>query len=202
MAAYMRGVAPFLGIRAADRRLALRYAWKDLPNPTSDELGSAALLLMAAMEREFHYAASDLIGCYRKFADESFLSMYATQLLTEVPWWDTVDAFVSAGVSPLARRYDTATVIEDWSESSDIWLIRAAIGHQRGWKHQTDVGMVLRLSDRHWDNPEFFVAKAIGWALRDLVRVDPAAVREFLKTRRKRNAVAEREARRGLDRVT
>jgi 3-methyladenine DNA glycosylase AlkD len=62
--------------------------------------------------------------------------------------------------------------------------------------------MVLRLSDRHWDNPEFFVAKAIGWALRDLVRVDPAAVREFLKTRRTRNAVAEREARRGLDRVT
>jgi 3-methyladenine DNA glycosylase AlkD len=202
MAAYMRGVAPFLGIRAADRRRALRYAWMDLPNPTSDELGSAALLLMAEMEREFHYAASDLIGRYRKFADESFLSSYATQLLTEVPWWDTVDAFVSAGVSPLARCFDTSTVIEDWSESSDIWLIRAAIGHQRGWKRQTDVGMVLRLSHRHWDNPEFFVAKAIGWALRDLVRVDPAVVREFLETGRTRNAVAEREARRGLDRVT
>jgi len=59
-------------------------------------------------------------------------------------------------------------------------LIRAAIQHQRGHKQSTDVPRVLELCDRHWVDPEFFVAKAIGWALRDLSRLDPDAVRRFL----------------------
>jgi 3-methyladenine DNA glycosylase AlkD len=202
MAAYMKDIAPFLGIGAPERRRALREAWSGAPSPTSAEVGEAAMLLMKEREREFHYAAYDIIDWNVRRADDYFLDTYVTDLLTTKPWWDTVDGLVNAAVSPLCRRFDAAWLIDEWSESGDIWLVRAAIGHQRGWKRDTDVPRVLQLCERHWSNSEFFVAKAIGWALRDLVRIDPDAVRRFLASRRIPNSVAEREARRGLDRLT
>lgn len=202
MAAYMKDIAPFLGIGAPERRGVLREAWSGAPSPTSADLGEAAMLLMKEREREFHYAAYDIIDWNVRRADDYFLDTYVTDLLTTKPWWDTVDGLVNAAVSPLCRRFDAAWLIDEWSESGDIWLVRAAIGHQRGWKRDTDVPRVLQLCERHWSNSEFFVAKAIGWALRDLVRIDPDAVRRFLASRRIPNSVAQREARRGLDRLT
>ena len=197
----MKGIAPFLGIGAPERRGALRAAWRDAPPPTSAQVGEAAMLLMKEREREFHYAAYDIIDWNVRRADDYFLATYVTDLLTTKPWWDTVDGLVNAAVSPLCRRFEASWLIDEWSESGDIWLVRAAIGHQRGWKRDTDVPRVLQLCDRHWGNSEFFVAKAIGWALRDLVRIDPDAVRRFLASRKAPNSVAEREARRGLDRL-
>jgi 3-methyladenine DNA glycosylase AlkD len=198
MRAYMQNIAPFLGISAPERRRGLRPAWSVLTAPSSDELGDAARLLMAESEREFHYAAYDLIDRYRKQADDAFLAVYVTELLTTKPWWDTVDGLVTAAVSPLCRKYDAEWLIDEWSESGDRWLIRAAIGHQRGWKAQTDIGRVIGLCDRHWGNSEFFVAKAIGWALRDLARIDAPAVERFLDVHPDTNRVAIREAQRGL----
>ena len=181
------------------RRAALRDAWRDLPAPTSDELGRAAVELMAQPERELHYAAYDLIDRYRTVADDRFCPDHVERLLTTKPWWDTVDGLVSAAVSPLCRRFDHHDLIDRWSASGDRWLVRAAIDHQRGWKDATDTARVLDLCDQHWAESEFFIAKAIGWALRDLARLDPGAVMAFLAAHPERNTVAEREARRGLE---
>jgi 3-methyladenine DNA glycosylase AlkD len=200
MAAYMKHVAPFLGIQAKERRQALRQAWRGLAAPTSDALGSAARRLMAQPERELHYAAYDLIARYLDAADASFLGDHVEDLLTTVPWWDTVDGLGTAAVSPRSRREDATDVIERWSASGDTWLIRAAIQHQRGWREDTEVARVLDLCDRHWASREFFVAKAIGWALRDLAALDPAEVEGFIDSHPDRNTVALREARRGLER--
>ena len=197
---YMKHIAPFLGIATPERRHLLRAAWRGLPTPSSDELGRAAAALMARREREYHYAAYDLLARFIDAADEQFLRRWATQLLTTTPWWDTVDGIGTAAVSPLCRRYDSAATIDEWSESGDRWLIRAAIQHQRGWRRSTDVERVLGLCHRHWGEREFFIAKAIGWALRDITRLDPEAVRRFLADHRG-NAVAEREATRGLTRA-
>ncbi len=198
-AAYMKHVAPFLGLTTPERRRLLRHAWAGLPAPDSGALGAAAVQLMALREREYHYAAVDLLDRFVHSADERFLRQWVTELLTTVPWWDTVDALGSAAVSPLCRRFDASSIIDDWSESGDRWLVRAAIQHQRGWGRGTDVARVLGLCARHWENREFFVAKAIGWALRDLTRVDPGAVRAFVADH-DANAVARREAARGLAR--
>lgn len=202
MQCYMKDIAPFLGVQAVPRVRALREEWHDLRAPSSTELGSASLDLMAEGPREFHYAAADLIHRYIAVANESFCPRYVTRLLSTKPWWDSVDSFVSVAVSPLTRRYGHDDLVDQWSESGDRWLIRAAVGHQRGWKDHTDVARVIGLCDRHWANPEFFVAKAIGWALRDLTVIDADAVRRLLSSRMQRNAVAEREARRGLERLT
>ncbi len=199
---YMKHIAPFIGIATPERRAFTKDAWSDLSNPTSDELGEAAIKLFALREREYHYAAYDLIARYISATDEYFLAEFLEPLLTTKSWWDTVDGLVTAGVSPLCRRYDATKIIDDWSESGNIWLIRAAIGHQRGWKSDTDISRVLELCDRHWTNEEFFVAKAIGWALRDLTSIEASAVRRFLATHKARNTVAVREAMRGLARCS
>jgi len=200
-AKYMKHIAPFIGITATDRRRLLKALWRDLPTPSSKELGQACVKLMSLPEREFHYASYDLLETYINSVDEYFLAEYLERLLTTTSWWDTVDGFVNAGVSPICRRFDATAIIDDWSESENRWLIRAAIGHQRGWKKDTDVDYVLAICDRHWHDSEFFVAKAIGWALRDITSFNPKTVRGFLAEHPTRNSVALREAERGLQRA-
>lgn len=198
MKRYMKDVAPFLGITAPDRRAALKAAWKGIDQPSSAELGEAARALMALEEREYHYGAFELIEQCRRYADDLFLDAYGTTLLTTKPWWDTVDGLVSAAVSPLCKVADQSALIDYWSESGNIWLIRSAITHQRGWKADTDIPRILDLCDRHWANRKFFVAKAIGWALRDIARMNPVSVGEFLDSHPLKNSVATREALRGI----
>ena len=127
MRAYMKDVAPFLGIRAGERRRALHSAWHDLEPPDSDQLGEACLALVGLREREFSYAAYDLIARYLDVADETFLIEFMQDLLTTKPWWDTVDGLGTAGVSPLCQRYDAREIVYLWSRSGDRWLIRAGL---------------------------------------------------------------------------
>ena len=196
--AYMKDVAPFLGISAPDRRRALRRAWLGLRAPSSDELGDAALLLMQERDREFHYAAYDAIAHWFSTVDGTFLPKYGEALILSTPWWDTVDGLVTAMVSPCMQQFHHDALIDRWSESGNRWLIRAALGHQRGWKSATETHRVLQLCERHWNDTEFFVAKAIGWALRDLARLHPDVVEGFLNDQQYMNRIAIREARRGL----
>ena len=196
----MKEIAPFIGITAPDRRRLTKEAWKSLRAPTSDELGKAALALMQLPQREYHYAAYDLIETWIDTTDDYFLAEHVERLLITTPWWDTVDGLVNAAVSPLCYRYDATEIINDWSDSGNTWLIRAAIGHQRGWKRDTDIERVFEICDQHWPNQEFFIAKAIGWALRDITRIDKRSVQRFLKQHHTKNTVAAREALRGLNR--
>lgn len=196
--AYMKGVAPFLGLTASGRREALRAAWRALPAPTSAELAAGARALMRQREREFHYAAYDLLQWHPHVPDAGFVRRHGAELLLTTPWWDTVDGLVTALVSPQLRRFPDQQLVDEWSGSGERWLIRAALGHQRGWKSDTDIPLVLGLCDAHWQDKEFFVAKAIGWAMRDIARMDPSAVRRFLDTHGPTNRVAIREAERGL----
>jgi 3-methyladenine DNA glycosylase AlkD len=155
---------------------------------------------MQLPQREYHYAAYDLIETWIDTTDDYFLAEHVERLLITTPWWDTVDGLVNAAVSPLCYRYDATEIIDDWSNSGNTWLIRAAIGHQRGWKRDTDIERVFEICDQHWPNQEFFIAKAIGWALRDITRIDKRSVQRFLKQHHTKNTVAAREALRGLNR--
>jgi len=199
---YMKHIAPFIGIATPERRAFTKAAWTDLTNPTSDELGEAAIKLFGLPEREYHYAACDLIARYISATDEYFLAEFLEPLLITKSWWDTVDGLVTAGVSPLCFRYDATKIIDEWSSSENIWLVRAAICHQRGWKLETDFDRVLEICAQHWEQREFFIAKAIGWALRDLAPLSPSAVRHFLHSHPQPNTVARREAERGLARCS
>ncbi|CAN2183288.1 COG4912 Predicted DNA alkylation repair enzyme [Candidatus Nanopelagicaceae bacterium] len=192
--AYMKEIAPFIGIRAPERRKVAKELAKKLSPQTSDELGQTARALWKLPEREYHYLACDLIEIFIDCADKNFLAEHIEFLISHKSWWDTVDLLGSTAVSPLTLKYQSVTLMRKWSKSSNIWLNRAAIQHQRGRKSETDIPLLLEFLDYHSDQSEFFIAKAIGWALRDLSRVNNLEVKKFLKEHPELDKVAVREA--------
>jgi 3-methyladenine DNA glycosylase AlkD len=199
--AYMKDIAPFIGVATPLRRVLVKKLALNLKVPTSAELGATAKALWKMDEREFQYAANDLIDIHVGVADKNFLEAHVEYLVIHKSWWDTVDGLGSVAISPLTDKYGCEKLMEKWNNSDNIWLNRAAIQHQRGRKYETDVKLVLRYCDDHSESTEFFIVKAIGWALRDLVRIDPGAVQKFLKEHPDLGRVAVREAERGLSRL-
>jgi len=198
---YMKDVAPFLGVQTPDRRNLVKKIAKEMKIPSSTELGNTARALWKLDEREYQYAANDLISIHVAVADAKFLQDHVEFLITHKSWWDTVDGLGSVAVSPLSDKYGCEKLIERWNKSSNIWLNRAAIQHQRGRKYEADNKLILRYCHDHCESTEFFIVKAIGWALRDMARVSPREVRDFLKDHPNLGRVAVREAERGLRRI-
>lgn len=197
---YMKDIAPFLGVKTPERRTLVKKIARELDLPTSDELAQTARALWKQEEREFHYAAFDLIQIHIDIANKKFLEEHVEYLITHKSWWDTVDGLGSAAVSPLTDKYGCEKLIEKWNKSENIWLIRSAIQHQRGRKYEADNKLILRYCHEHADSQEFFIVKAIGWALRDMAKVSPRDVRNFLREHPNLGRVAVREAERGLGR--
>jgi 3-methyladenine DNA glycosylase AlkD len=197
---YMKDIAPFLGVKTPERRSLVKKIARELDLPTSDELAQTARALWKLEEREFHYVAFDLIQIHIDVANKKFLEDHVEYLITHKSWWDTVDGLGSAAVSPLTDKYGCEKLIEKWNKSTNIWLIRSAIQHQRGRRFEADNKLILRYCHEHAESTEFFIVKAIGWALRDMAKVSPREVRKFLMEHPDLGRVAVREAERGLGR--
>lgn len=197
---YMKNIAPFLGVKTPKRREIVKKIARSLETPSSDQLAMTARALWKLEEREYQYCGYDLIQIYVDIADRNFLSDHVEYLITHKSWWDTVDGLGTAAVSPLTDKYGCRKLMDSWNKSSNIWLIRAAIQHQRGRKLETDTGLILKYCHDHVSSEEFFIQKAIGWALRDISRFFPQEVRKFLKEHPNLSKVALREAERGLNR--
>ena len=98
--------------------------------------------------------------------------------------WDTIDALdtVIGQIGLSDKRVDQLML--DWSQASDFWLRRIAIDHQRGRKEKTKPGLLAKIIDNNLSREEFFINKAIGWALRDYSKTNPPWVKEFLASRK------------------
>lgn len=195
MAAYLRDQFPFLGIGAPDRRSALRRAWHALPAPTATELSGALRALWNLPEREYQHCGCDLLARYIRVCPAAFLTGTVQDLVTSRSWWDTVDALRSAAVGPLvAKDPDLVRVLWEWLESSNRWLVRSAIIHQLGYRADTDPAVLFGMCARRATDREFFIAKAIGWALRTYARQAPDDVRAFVADHPELSPLARREA--------
>jgi 3-methyladenine DNA glycosylase AlkD len=192
--AYMKDIAPFLGVMTPVRRALVKSILSKLPVPTSDEIAETVRALWKLEEREYQYAGNDLLAKYNLQLDKKFLADHCEYLISHKSWWDTVDGLGSAVVSPLTMKYPAKSLMRKWNKSSDIWLVRASIQHQRGRKYETDIDLLFELCAPHVADKEFFIAKAIGWALRDLSRIDNREVIRFLSEHPDLNSVAVREA--------
>jgi 3-methyladenine DNA glycosylase AlkD len=181
MKAYMLGQFEFLGIRAGPRRSAL----KALPpfTGTADELLQLAEALWRLPEREFRYAAVDLLAQHHKRLDPGALPRIL-QLVQIDAWWDTVDGL--AGVvgdiwfRAQASQTDAQRHMDACLVHPSKWVRRVAMLHQLGWKAQADQNRLFRYALALAHEKDFFIRKAIGWALRDHARTEPDAVRGFL----------------------
>ncbi|GAA2528021.1 MULTISPECIES: DNA alkylation repair protein [Streptomyces] len=195
MRAYMKDVAPFLGLTTPVRRALSRTVLNGLPRPGEADCAAVALRCWALPEREYQYFAVDYLRRHVRHCSSGFLPV-ARHLVTTAPWWDTVDLLAAHVVGALVAADPRLTAdMDDWSGEDDRWLVRTALLHQLRFKERTDTGRLFDYCRRQSGHQDFFVRKAIGWCLREYAKTDPDAVRAFLARERGRFApLSVREA--------
>ncbi|MFD4587857.1 DNA alkylation repair protein [Streptomyces sp. NPDC087659] len=198
-AAYMKDVAPFLGIRTPERRALSRTVLAGTPRPSEADCTAIALRCWELPEREYHYFAADYLRRHAGRCSSAFVPV-ARRLITTVSWWDTVDTLAAHVVGALvAADPGLARVMDRWIEDDDLWIARTALLHQLRHKDATDAERLFRYCLRQSGHPDFFVRKAIGWSLREYAKTDPDAVRGFVDSARDRLApLSVREALKNL----
>ncbi len=180
MAAYMRHHFPFLGIPSPERAEAYREATAGLPPPSEAEVVAFARACWQRPEREYAYAAVTHLRRHVRRCSADLITT-AEELITHRSWWDTVDELAHHVVGPLVAAHPRLrSVMEEWVGAEDFWLARTAILHQGRYRERTDAALLFAFCLRRAGDREFFLRKAIGWALRDYARVDPEAVRRFV----------------------
>ena len=152
-------------------------------------------------EREFQYAAIDLIAKFHKVASKDFVTDVSYKLITAKSWWDTVDGLQHA-VEPFVVRFpELVNLMRTWLESDNIWVVRSAILHQLHQKQNTDADRLFEFCAAKATEQEFFIAKAIGWALREYSYVDEFAVRSFIERTPQLRPLSKREGLKALNRA-
>jgi 3-methyladenine DNA glycosylase AlkD len=182
MKTYLLDQFDFLGLPAPVRRQAI----KDLGQvvwSSSDDVLLAAELLWQKPQREYRYTAVDLLRKHSALLHVSHLPVLQTMLLRE-PWWETVDG-LSAVIAEVMhvtvkQKPNEAKVMDAWLKHPSFWVRRSAMLHQLGWRFDTDTPRLFGYAQQLAEEKEFFIRKAIGWALRDYARWNPQAVTDFL----------------------
>jgi 3-methyladenine DNA glycosylase AlkD len=149
---------------------------------SEDQLEQAVKELWALPERELQYAAIALLEKHRKSSGAGHIDLLEV-FVTSKSWWDTVDTIASHLVGTFFLRYpeQAAAYTERWVVSDNIWLQRTALLYQLAYKKHTDVERLFLYIRLCKDSEQFFIRKAIGWALRELSKSDPQAVIQFVQ---------------------
>lgn len=181
MEAYMKNQFTFLGIRAGERKKLLATFLKEQGEPV-DLLGLVKVLFQEE-EREFQYVAIDLLSRYGKKQPSEAISVYE-KLVVQKSWWDTVDGLAGTVISNHFAMYPELipSYNAKWIDGDNIWLARTAILFQLKYKEKTDTELLFSNCEKWLDSKEFFIQKAIGWALRQYAKESPEEVRRFVKS--------------------
>ncbi|MBA3782239.1 MAG: DNA alkylation repair protein [Nocardioides sp.] len=201
--AYMKSAMPCRGLTAPELRALLRpiLAGHRIPDPSTWEDTTRALW-DGATHREEWYAALALLRhrYYRGWHGPELLDLYV-HLVRTGRWWDVVDEIASHLVGDVlaVHRAQVTPVIRAWAVDDDLWVRRTSVIAQLGHKEATDTHLLEEvLSDNLEGSPhgsEFFIRKAVGWALREYARTDPAWVLDFVDTHADRlSGLSRREA--------
>ena len=179
MSKYMQDKFRFLGVRGAtrteiykkyfpDARKTKTIDWDFVENCWNKE------------EREFQYVVVYYLKAMKKFLKREDISKLKYLIVTK-SWWDTVDLLAKVIGSLVIRIEGYDQIMLEWSKDSNIWLKRVAILYQLSLKEKVDKQILERILVDNLGDSEFFINKAIGWALRDYSKYNPEWVREFIK---------------------
>jgi len=205
MQAYMKSQMPYLGVRAAPLRQAVRPLFAARRLESFEEWRETILTLWRGAEyREERYAAIELAAhpAYRPFQTLEALPLYE-EMIVSGAWWDLVDTLAGHQIGGLLRNFPAgmAPTLRAWAADDDLWKRRAAILAQLGFKRDTDRELLYACIRPSLGRPEFFLRKGIGWALRQYARTDPAEVARFVRRHEKLlSPLSRREALRGSHR--
>lgn len=199
MQAYMKSAMPYLGVSAVPLRAVCKRVFAGLAYPEAEKWHAHVLAIWrGARFREQRYAAIELTGIRvaRQFQLIDALPMYEEMIVTGA-WWDYVDAIATQRLWAILQN-DPAPMqqaMRDWAHSPDMWKRRGAILCQIHAKAGTDLELLHACIEPSLDSREFFLRKAIGWALRHYARTDPVAVRRYVSMHKGRLSVlSKREA--------
>jgi 3-methyladenine DNA glycosylase AlkD len=199
MQAYMKSQMPYHGVSTPLLRRICELAFAEVEFPTAIAWHGQVLgLWRAAQYREERYAAMHLTRDKRalRYQTPAAMKIYEEMIVTGA-WWDYVDEIAANRVGPILRDYPVPMRrrMLAWSRSADMWKRRTAILCQLGSKAHTDLTLLYACIEPSLGSQEFFLRKAIGWALRQYARTDAAEVKRYVRHHRGRlSTLSAREA--------
>lgn len=195
MQAYMKTDMPFHGVQKPARTRILRELAADHAPTDGAELEAAVRALWAGTHREEKYLSLDYARRFRRLLDPSHLPLLR-DLIVDGGWWDLVDDASTLVGEVLAADRETVTpTIRDWATDDDRWLRRTAVICQRRHREHTDTTLLFDACRANLADPDFFLRKAVGWALREHSKTDPEAVAGFVERHREEmSSLTRREA--------
>jgi 3-methyladenine DNA glycosylase AlkD len=195
MRAYMRDQFIFLGVGTPERRAAGKPLLRVLKGRGTKTLLAHARALWQLPEREYQYVALDMLAMHWKELNIADIPALM-ELVQDKSWWDTVDALAGIIGDVLRHQHD---YMDNALRDNNMWVRRIALLHQLGWRDKTDPQRLFDYCLALAHEKEFFIQKAIGWALRDYARHAPDAVRLFTHKEKERLApLSFREANKHL----
>jgi len=199
MKKYMRDQFEYLGIKSPQFKALFKDFVQEHGLPAVSDLGPIVHDLWGLPQREFQYLAVGLTGRLGNQLPPESIETIET-MLTHKSWWDTVDSIASEIVGNHFRRFPEVREkhLSRWRHSGNFWLRRTTLLFQLGYKKDTDFDLLCELIRENLDSKEFFINKAIGWSLRQYARVDPKAVKGFVKAT-PLNPLSRREAMKHLE---
>ena len=203
--AYMKSSIPYRGITSPELRHLLRPLLADpdlAPTTRAEWEADVRGLWDHPAYREERYAALALTGhrAAHGWQDPQALDLYR-HLVETGAWWDLVDPVAADRVGPILLRHREAVtpVIRRWAVDDDLWVRRTAVLAQLKHHEETDLDLLAEVLDANLEDSlhgtDFFVRKAVGWALRQHARTDPEWVRAYVRSRGERlSGLSRREA--------
>lgn len=182
MKKYMRDQFEYLGIKSPKFKELIKEFLAVNGLPPIKELDTVVRELWSLPEREFQYLGGGLVGRYEQQLPADFITTIE-YLITTKSWWDTVDSLAGGVVGTHFKRYPAVKkkYLAKWRKSDNFWLRRTAILFQLNYKQETDFDLLCDIIRENLNSKEFFINKAIGWSLRQYARIDPKAVKKFVK---------------------
>ena len=182
MKKYMRDQFEYLGIKSPQVKLLFRQTVKEKGLPALEELDQVIRELWEFPQREYQYLAIGIMERLEKKLPAKSIKTLEDMILHK-SWWDTVDN-ISHIVGVQFKRYPDVRekYLAKWRASNNFWLRRTAILFQLDYKDETDFELLRGIIHENLDSKEFFINKAIGWALRQYARFDPKAVEKFVNS--------------------
>jgi 3-methyladenine DNA glycosylase AlkD len=180
MKAYMRNQFEFFGIKSPDRKLLFKELIAAHGLPDVNSLHSLIQQLWKQPEREYQYIGADLMIKMHKQWTEKDIELFEF-MITHRSWWDTVDTVAILIVGPWLKKFpEFRSITDQWIDDKNMWLQRSAIIFQNGYKKSTDESLLYKYIGKCSSDKEFFIQKAIGWALREYSKTNPSSVKRFV----------------------
>lgn len=185
MEKYMRDQFPFFGIPAPLRKELLKPIYAEWQSLSMAAVWTAVEWWWMQNERECQYVAMELIQRRQRELLDVHLDLIEG-LIVRKSWWDTVDFLAANLAGPVLKRFPEkmVKVTSNWNNSDNLWLRRSSIIFQLKYRGEVREDLLFEYCSACAEEPDFFIRKAIGWALRQYAKTKPDRVRQFLRTQR------------------